>query len=504
MPSTLAIDFGARYIGIALVEHPAPRQNRVLYAATVSVEARPLNALAEARVQSRRLRRSRKTHRRRLRRLADALAGVPNAEQLLCFCRRRGFSHDDDKEGESGDSFHVHRSGFFEALRQEVDRLIDPAHKDRVIAACARHLNESCKRSAEPRPARFDNRGPSRCNWQGCTRNVPKAGNAVACRVAQALAAWLAPVFQGSADPARLRRGVEYWARRFEALARENGGATDKEARKPVNARIARVCEGLLARLAREAATDAVEAFREHWTEHYRKALLAIVREGQGGRVRFCRDHSRAYVDHLLAGEVPPLRQDVTEADLVSRKQQIVFRRLWRLVEARLLPLAGGRIDTVVVERVAFDILAGPFKARQELSPDRACELYWRGPQFGFASRMDMLKAEFAGRCAYCTDRAATDHVEHLLPRSAFPFDSYFNLLPACAACNARKGARTAVQAGMTVSAEAYAAYCDYVRRQPVPHVFHTIKKGLLNLLTRPATADEAERRVSMLVVRQV
>src|SRR5262249_52710432 len=93
-----------------------------------------------------------------------------------------------------------------------------------------------------------------------------------------------------------------------------------------------------------------------------------------------------------------------------------------------------------------------------------------------------------------------TEQVEHLLPRSAFPFDSYFNLLPACTACNHRKGPRTPWEAGMTVNKEAYAAFCDYVRqRRPLPHVYHTIKKGLLNLLHRPDPAAGAERRLAML-----
>jgi hypothetical protein len=112
---------------------------------------------------------------------------------------------------------------------------------------------------------------------------------------------------------------------------------------------------------------------------------------------------------------------------------------------------------------------------------------------------MEMLQAEFGGRCAYCGQTGITEQVEHLLPRSAFPFDSYFNVLPACTACNNRKGARTALEAGMTVHDDAYAAFCDYVRWRKVPHVYHTMKKGLLNLLRRPGTSGEAERRLGML-----
>jgi hypothetical protein len=501
MPATLAIDFGARYVGVALVEHPAPHRNRVLYAATVVIEPKPLNTLSEARAQARRLRRTRKTHRRRLRRLAQALAGLPGAADLLRFCRRRGYSHEEQEDAEPGtESFHYHRSDFFAALRSEINRLVPPEHQERALAVCSRHLNEDCRPGAEPRPARFDNRGPTHCAWEGCGRNVPKAANDVEGRLRQALFAWLLPVFAQSKDLPRLRRSVEHWVAELDGLARARHRADD-QARKAIDRRANRVCKALLARIRTEAEHDVAELFAENWKRHYRKAVTAALRGAQGGRSRYCRAHSRAFVDHLLAGKQVPNRADLSEADLVSRKQQIVFRRLWRLVEARLLPLAGGRIDRVVVERVAFDVLAGPFKARQALSPERAAELYWSGPGLGFASPLAMLKTEFGGRCAYCGQSGATDQVEHLLPRSAFPFDSYFNLLPACSACNVRKGARTALEAGLTVHDDAYNAYCDYVRKRknPPPHLYHAVKKGLLNLLRRPATSQEAERRLAML-----
>jgi 5-methylcytosine-specific restriction endonuclease McrA len=500
MPTTLAIDFGSRYIGIALVDHPEPRHNRVLYAATLVVEPRPLNALVETRAEVRRLRRSRKTHHRRLRRLAQALAGIPNTDVILRFCRRRGYSHQESDDADPAvRSFQFHRSEFFEALRVEVTRVIETPHQARVLAACSRHLNESCHREAELRPARFENRGPTRCGWEGCTRHVPKAENDFVGRLRQSLCGWLSPVFRESTDAARLRRSVKHWVRELDGLARAYRRSPDADTRKPINRRVQVVYRHLLNRVAREATADTAEKFRQDWQEHYRKGLTEIVRGKQTGRVRYCRQHSVEYADYLLAGKAIPNRQDLTEADLVSRKQQIVFRRLWRLVESRLLPLAGGKIERVVVERVAFDALAGPFKARQELSQETASEMYWQGPQLGFASRLDMLREEFGGRCAYCGQPGTVEQVEHLLPRSQFPFDSYFNVLPACTACNNRKGARTALEAGLTVHPEAYAAFSEYLRKKKVLHAWHAIKKGLLNLLCRTATAGEAERRLAML-----
>jgi 5-methylcytosine-specific restriction endonuclease McrA len=500
MRHTLAIDYGARFIGIALVQHPEPRRNRVLYAATVVIEAKPLNALVETRAAVRRLRRTRKTHRQRLRRLSQALAGIPNADQILRFCRRRGYSYDepDDTDGAER-SFHIPREVFFDALRQEVERHIDPEHRARVLGACARHLNESRRPTAELRPARFDNRGPSRCNWPGCTRHVPRAENDFAGRLRQALTSWLTPVFAESADRDRLRRSIDHWVRELDGLARRLRKAADAEQRKLVDKRVKVVYRNLLNRVRREATNPIAEKFCEDWKEHYRKAVSAIVRGTQGGRVRFCRQHSDESVSYRLAGKAVPIREDIAEGDLVSRKQQIVFRRLWRLVESRILPLAGGHIVRVVVERVAFDILAGPLKVRQETSPDRAAEMYWSGPQAGFPDRLTMLKEEFGTRCAYCGTLDASEQVEHLLPRSAFPFDSYFNILPSCTACNHRKGARTALEAGLTIHEDAYNAYGEYVRKRKPSHFYHTIKKGLLNLLRRPATAGEAERRLGML-----
>ena len=94
MPNTLAIDFGSRNIGIALVAHAGDEPNRVLYAATVRVDEKPLKALVEPRATARRIRRTRKTHQRRLRRLAEALRGVEGAEEIIRFCRRRGYTHE--------------------------------------------------------------------------------------------------------------------------------------------------------------------------------------------------------------------------------------------------------------------------------------------------------------------------------------------------------------------------------------------------------------------------
>ena len=113
--TTLAVDFGSKHIGVALVEHSRDCPNRVLYAATLTVAAKPLKDLVEPRAMARRIRRTRKTHRRRLQRLAQSLSDVRGADAILRFCRRRGFSYDSGEEQDE-QSFHISREEFFAAI----------------------------------------------------------------------------------------------------------------------------------------------------------------------------------------------------------------------------------------------------------------------------------------------------------------------------------------------------------------------------------------------------
>jgi 5-methylcytosine-specific restriction endonuclease McrA len=503
---TLAIDYGSKYIGLALVEHSRDHPNRVLYAATISIQSRPLKALVETRATARRMRRTRKTHRRRLQRLNQALAGIPNVESILRFCRRRGYGYEPPEDQADEPTFRISRERFFKALDDEINTAIEAPYREQVRKACARHLNRERRAGSELRPARFLNRGLARCHWTGCRNNVPRAAGAVRERLQQTLYGWLQPIFKESCDPARLRKSVDHWIGELVGLSRAYCRAEDraasrdaaKAAQKPVNKRIKRVFGNLQKRIREECLPETAEAFQANWSRYYRKQLGEIIRGEVRGRVRFCRKHSDEYVETVLSGQAVPIREDLSERDLNSRRQQIVFSRLWRLVEARLLPLAGGRIDRLIVERVAFDVLCGPLKARQNLPEEKAAELYWNGPQAHHESRQSMFEAEFGGRCAYCGEQRQTDE-EHILPQSSFPFDSYVNLVPACHQCNARKGGRSALSAGMTIHPDAYDAYAAYLRKRKVLHPYQTTKKGILNLLQRRSSSRSAEQIVAMI-----
>ena len=227
--------------------------------------------------------------------------------------------------------------------------------------------------------------------------------------------------------------------------------------------------------------------------------------EQTGGRNRFCRYHSSQYVDYFMEGKQIPFKSTLSERDIVSRREEILFQKIWRYIEARILSLAPDGIDRVIVERTAIDLLGGSRKQRQGIMNKEALEeMYQYGPRYGFSDDLEMLKAEFGGLCVYC-GKPNTELLErdHLLPQSKFFFDSYLNKVPACPPCNRTlKQAASPGKAALKIDEQAYDAYSKYLAskfKDKPPHLFHTIKKGVLNLMREPGRIWEAERYLTLI-----
>lgn len=505
---TLGIDFGSQNIGIALIRHSNEQPNEVRYAGTLIVNPSLLSSRVNDRITARRTRRIQKTKKRRLRLLRKALQGLGIGEDAInsiaAFSRRRGYSwtrEETEEEREQQEQeyfdFSISREDFFSALKCELERLL-PADKQDEVYACCRNML-----SGEIRPPRFMNRNPSKCWWDNCSRNVPSARNAVEMRLRQSLFVKFLPLIDLMTDDKAkqdaFKNTLGEYISHFNGLAGKYRSAQlidDEDQRKN---EVKSVNEGYkkkkadfkkyLLSVAKSLGKEHSDNLKANFNAYYGKEIDNLVKKAQSGRVSFCREHSDAYVRYMLDHKEIPYKQVISDSNIISRQQQILFSKLWRFIEARLLPLASGSIDTVVVERAAFDLLASPFRDKITLSEARSNKLYWYGPKYGYSNTVKMLYNEFDGHCTYCGRRFQSNEVsevEHILPRARFGYNNYFNLTLSCRDCNKVKGERTAYEAGLTVHDDAYNAYSEYVRRRGnLRHHFHTMKKGILNLMRR-------------------
>jgi len=509
---TLSIDFGYKNIGLALVRNQEG-VNTPLFAGTLQYDPFALSKKVGPRAQLRRGRRTRKTKRYRLNSLKKALSNLNLSEegihQLVNFCRRRGYSSlfepravstDRGTQPEEEIVFRFSREEFFAALEKEIERLFPEEQRGSVLAICEKILNRAGEPSQEIRPLRIDNRGASRCAWDGCDNVPPRRDNALRDPLSQLVHTVFASSLRG--DTA-LQQEVSGMLDRIAELGkrlRHRGGPDPDKERKALKAEIGEELKllkklyGLNPDLTEETATP--------WTK-IRQNITNLI-EQTGGRNRFCRYHSSQYVTHFMEGKPIPFKATLTERDLVSRREEILFQKIWRYIEARILPLAPDGINHVIVERTAIDLLAGSRKQRQDIMNKEALEeMYQRGPRYGFTDDLDMLRGEFGGLCAYCgQEHAELVERDHLLPRSKFFFDSYLNIVPACPNCNrSQKQAASPEQSALHIHENAYDAYSRYydsIRENP-PHVFHTIKKGILNLMRDPTRTWEVERFLSLI-----
>lgn len=506
---TLGIDYGASNIGVALVRNTRDG-NEPLFAGTIVLDARALKEKTEPRAAMRRLRRTRKTKTRRLKELKTKLMSlgldVETVSRIVHFCERRGYKSlfggekaVDDQSSEEL-TYRFTREDFFQSLQQELREIVPSSElQTRALEVCERILNRDGDPRFEVRPMRIDNRGVSRCSWEGCNKTTPRRVNATDDAIRQQLVAFFQGVLK---EKTHLIDDVSRAASQLNDISHELQAAIDREGtedQKSLRKRARTILRGLKNVLWESHDVD--DRMNESW-KYVEKGLINILQSGYG-RNRYCREHSQEYVQTVMAGKPTPFKKSIAESDIISRREQIAFSKLWRYIEARLLPLAPKGIDRIVVERTAFDLLAGSRKQIGKASDKSIEDVYQSGPMLGFASKHDMLEKEFGGLCAYCgkpSDKLMER--EHILPRSQFFFDSYLNLLPACSPCNAEKGRRRIGHTSLHISQEAYEKYDAYlrevVRKRPL-HFLQTEKKGILNLMCDSNRAWEVDRYLSLI-----
>jgi len=496
---TLGIDYGASYIGVALVENTGTG-NIPLFAGTITINARDLKNMVETRAAIRRLRKLRES-------LLACGIGADQVNLIVRFCRRRGYKSlfDEDesetREKESDLAYRFSREKIFESLERELGLILPDNHlKPQALSVCERVLNRKGDPFQEIRLIRIDNRGASRCAWEGCSRVTPRRENALTDPIAQQIYTTCQEKIREGGE--RAREKVDDTVTQLATLGKRIRNASGEGANKEKKA-LRKKARMLLREIKELYYQPARETLDDEKAWKYIETGVLNIMEKSKGRNRYCREHSPAYVKTVLANEAIPFKQTISESDIISRREQITYQKLWRYIEARVLPLAPSGIDRIVVERTAIDLLAGSRKKILKASDQTKEEIYQHGPMHGFTSVSEMLRKEFNGLCAYCGKQSdSLMETEHILPRAEFFFDSYLNLVPACPQCNQRKGARTPSAASLNINGEAYEAYTNYlqsnIRTRPL-HFFHTIKKGVLNLMRDPERQWEAERYLSLI-----
>ena len=513
---TLSIDFGYKNIGIALVQNN-DGTNNPLFAGTLLYDPRQLSDKVEPRAQLRRLRRTRKTKRNRLRKLESRLLSLglqlETVQKLITFCRRRGYSSlfdepqkldQEKKDTKEEIIFRFSREEFFKALEKEIEALLPEDKKSKALVICEAILNRAGDPAQEIRPIRIDNRGASRCAWDGCNNVPPRRDNALRDALSQFIYTVYAAKLRGNNDLTQQVSGMLDCLSVLGKRRRHAGGPDPGKERKILKKAIGEELKLLKSISGFDPDLEEDDDSAPKTWSSIRRNIMNLIEQSRG-RNRFCRQHSSEYVKHILEGKPIPFKHTLSDRDLVSRREQILFQKLWRYIEARILPMAPDGIDRIIVERTAFDLLAGSRKQRQEIArKDALEEMYQQGPRFGFKNDLEMLKMEFDGLCAYCgQQKPEIIEREHLLPQAEFFFDSYLNKVPACKDCNQYlKQAASPGGAGLLIHEQAYEAYSRYLNKKfkdKPPHLFHTVKKGVLNLMRQPDRIWEAERYLNLI-----
>lgn len=482
----LGIDWGEKSLGIALSSIEGSK-NTIVYTAVLEAEEKWLKEKVSRRNEEKRLRRTRKSKKKRQGLIKKALVSLTLDDHLksfiLSFCRRRGFDYTEKDEDDTEERrYSVHRTKFLEALSKELESRC-PSKAKEIIHELQPILNRQI------RPKRFLNKNTSKCQWEGCTQNTSKKTNSRK----ETLILALYPKFQPflatndirATDSTEIASMIDAFIKDAVDISKlPQGKQPDKQ--DNLKEKIKKFRKDL-----RSLVTNK-QRFEKVWKKgKVHENIKNIVLETPKGRQTFCRKHVEKYREFFLDGKIIPKRQVITESDL-TRRQEILFSKLYAFIKGRILPLTRGHgIAEITVERNAFDVVPRKYRPHMEkgkkkgLSEDKLSELYWCGPKYGFKNEKEMFYEEFGGRCAYCYKRLdkATYHIEHMFNQADFPMDGYLNKVPSCPECNRKKGPRTITRAKMPIHPKAYEAYERYLEGKKPRHFLMDEKKGILNLL---------------------
>jgi hypothetical protein len=544
----LAIDQGEIHFGICLAEYDG-RLVRPLFLGTTAIEPRPLAEMVEPRAIARRMRRTAREHRRRLKRLRDLLGGQtgPLATQpavvqvVAAFCKRRGhfYAEDAQEKDQAELGAAISHQEFQTALAHFLSTIIAGASRRAVVQCICVSVLEPQSR----RPMRVDARKLGVCQWEGCLSRRAAAGVG---SVLQGLAGKLRPFLEAGVLTREIVHAVAQAAleeaetgpatlmRRLEAALLQGFGLGERQDDKgkplPPEKALAAWLDALSAPVLGERPADRTKRLEQakllaRWHRPKRKESIrpGVLRDltsarslrtaDTPSRSRFCPTHQQAYITAFLNGDRPPLSQRSQD---VSRRLEILADKLTVYLTRRVLGNPPRPVHALVIESSAFDTLrmlrsraavrdqgdrAGKAPSRMSAAEEgKFYRLYWEGPQAEFPDMKAMLRTEFGGHCAYCGQPLGElFEDDHVLPRQRFPMEGYLVRVPTCTACNRAKGQRSLVSFGGGIHPEAVEAFSAYVAKKKVAtsgaiHPILEVKKGLLQNLTREALQDRLVR----------
>ena len=222
-------------------------------------------------------------------------------------------------------------------------------------------------------------------------------------------------------------------------------------------------------------------------------------------RLALCPDHLHKSVLCLAWGGEPAAAGG--RGGMHSITWEAVAAKIAVHVREKLLPLLppGARIERIVIERDAFDLMSMRSKGGKKGAPSQKIpdEVRWLGPYGQLRSLVEenektdtlaLLALEVGGLCALCGNPLGGDiDRAHLIPRDDVGGYPYLAVVAAHHRCNRNMGSRVARIAPAAV--EAMEEVRDKIKKKHgMVHAWLSAKYGLLNLLSREEP-DEARVR---------